>query len=144
MVGQAPPYKNYAPLGAAADTPNVTALESRPAATPPTRAGLLVLGAYVLVLLATTHYPKLGGMGEAGRVGFDKLAHLGAYGVLGALLVTFARLPIGGAVLAGAALGALDEWTQTPFGRTCDPLDWAFDVAGTACGAAAVWLARRA
>ena len=81
----------------------------------------------------------------------DKLAHLGGFGVLGALTVR-ALLALGQgwrrALLVGVAAaslyGALDEWHQSFVpGRDPDPWDWAADTAGALVGAAAVGLPRR-
>lgn len=84
---------------------------------------------------------------------FDKVLHLGAFGLLAAL-VARALLELGGAArrallvaaVATSAYGALDEWHQSFVpGRDADPLDWAADTAGAALGAAlaAVVLPRR-
>lgn len=84
---------------------------------------------------------------------FDKLLHLGAFGLLAAL-VAHALLQLGRsarrallvAVLAVSLYGAFDEWHQSFVpGRDADPLDWAADTAGAALGAAlaAVVLPRR-
>jgi VanZ family protein len=81
----------------------------------------------------------------------DKLAHLGAFGVLAALTVrALLALGQGGrrALLVGIAAaslyGALDEWHQSFVpGRDPDPWDWAADTAGAVLGAAAVGLPRR-
>ena len=66
----------------------------------------------------------------SGPAGFDKLAHLGFYAVLGALVAR-----AGGhrtaCVLAGLVLGATDEWLQSSVpGRTAEWLDLAADVVG--------------
>lgn len=77
---------------------------------------------------------------------FDKLLHLGAFGVL-AILVAWALARLGHgagrvllvAVLAVTLFGALDEWHQSFVpGREADPLDWAADTAGALLGAALV------
>src|SRR5436305_15149485 len=67
----------------------------------------------------------------------DKVEHLLAYGLLGALIFLSLqfRRPAHGAVAwqviaIGLAYGAIDEWSQPPFGRTCDLKDWLADAAG--------------
>jgi VanZ family protein len=66
----------------------------------------------------------------------DKVAHFGAYAVLGACLafaVHRSSLPMGLAVFLGAAYGASDEIHQmfVP-GRSPDVFDWVADAAGVA------------
>jgi VanZ family protein len=80
----------------------------------------------------------------------DKLLHLAAYAVLGALLAgaLAARLgtgrAVGLAVALAAAYGATDEWHQSYVpGREADPADWAADAAGAVLGASAAALALR-
>lgn len=78
--------------------------------------------------------------------GLDKVAHAGAYGVLGFLVVR--ALGAAGArrsLLWGAAIGLvwgiLDEWTQAAIpGRTAEIGDLLADVAGAAAGG---WIAFR-
>jgi len=80
----------------------------------------------------------------------DKVAHFGAYAVLGALLAFAAhrsRLPVLAAVAVGALYGASDEIHQMYVpGRSPDVLDWAADAAGvvTACYLYTRWRTRRA
>jgi VanZ family protein len=68
----------------------------------------------------------------------DKYEHFGAYAVLAALLC-FALLSRGGMSIFDAswrtfaivlAYGAIDEWTQPWFGRTCSLMDWIADATG--------------
>jgi VanZ family protein len=81
---------------------------------------------------------------------FDKVAHFGAYALLGWLLA-FAtdrsRLPVLAAAAIGVLYGASDEIHQmfVP-GRSPDVLDWAADAAGviTACFLYTRWRSRRA
>lgn len=82
----------------------------------------------------------------------DKLLHLGAYAVLGALLAgALARTRVGAlpraavvAALLVSAYGVSDEWHQSYVpGRTADPWDWAADTLGGAAGATAMLLALR-
>ena len=81
---------------------------------------------------------------------FDKVAHFGAYAVLGALLAFAAdrsRTPLAAAVLLGVLYGASDEIHQMYVpGRSPDVLDWAADAAGviTACYLYTRWRSRRA
>jgi VanZ family protein len=80
----------------------------------------------------------------------DKLAHFGAYAVLGALLAFAAhrtRTPLVVAILLGVLYGASDEIHQMYVpGRSPDVLDWAADAAGviTACYLYTRWRSRRA
>ncbi len=105
--------------------------------------------AYTGFLVWATHYPKpqelLGPNPPS-----DKLMHVGAYAVLGALvaatLAASSRPTLRTALGAGAALAVfafVDEVTQPLpwFRRTADPLDWVFDVAGVTLGLALVWAA---
>ncbi len=80
----------------------------------------------------------------------DKLLHLGAYAVLGALVAGAlaarfgAARAIGAAALIAAAYGASDEWHQSYVpGRDADPADWAADAVGAVAGASAAVLALR-
>jgi VanZ family protein len=81
---------------------------------------------------------------------FDKMAHFGAYAVLGALLAFAAhrsRAPLALAVVIGVLYGASDEIHQMYVpGRSPDALDWAADAAGviTACYLYTRWRSRRA
>jgi VanZ family protein len=81
----------------------------------------------------------------------DKVAHFGAYAVLGALLgfgwLRAGRRPAAGLLIALAVMtGAVDELLQgTIAGRHGDPLDWLADSAGALTGFIAVarlWGAR--
>lgn len=97
--------------------------------------------AVTLAMLATTHIPQQM-MPKSLDVGMlDKLEHTLAYGVVGFLWLLSLRRPPGWKamavlVLAGAAVGALDELTQPAVNRTACPLDWAADLLGIvlACG----------
>lgn len=81
---------------------------------------------------------------------FDKVAHFGAYALLGALLAWGAdrsRAPLAVAVVLGLLYGASDEIHQMYVpGRSPDALDWAADAAGvaTACFLYTRWRSRRA
>lgn len=80
----------------------------------------------------------------------DKVAHFGAYAVLGGLLAFAAdrsRLPIAVALVLGVLYGASDEIHQMYVpGRSPDVLDWAADAAGVAaaCFLYTRWRSRRA
>jgi VanZ family protein len=82
----------------------------------------------------------------AGPAGFDKVLHLGAYGVLGFLSAFAARRGAGAGALSCLAVGALDEWSQSNVaGRYPDALDLAADVLGGLIGGfAARWAIARA
>ncbi len=117
----------------------------RPARTGwPARLLAAVTAGYAGVLVWATHHPKpqdlLGPDPPS-----DKLLHVGAYAVFAALvaatLCALGRLSRTSARTAAAALAAfavVDEVTQPLpwFGRSADPLDWLFDVAGIALGLA--------
>jgi VanZ family protein len=79
--------------------------------------------------------------------GLDKVAHFGAYLVLGFLLsvaVTRAGLPLALAVFLGFAYGLLDEVHQSMVpGRIADVGDWVADAAGTVAGVLAYRLTGR-
>jgi VanZ family protein len=70
--------------------------------------------------------------------GLDKVAHFGAYAVLGVLLGHALHARSGGlllAILIGSTLGALDEvYQDTIPGRTTEVLDWVADTAGVITG----------
>lgn len=96
----------------------------------------ILLGAYSIALFTGTHWPKLPSIDVPGK---DKTLHVVAYAILaGLLLNVLARRtwPARGVSLAAVTLaivaiaGALDEWTQPYFGRTCDLFDWLADMAG--------------
>lgn len=80
--------------------------------------------------------------------GTDKLAHFGAYAVLGVLLAYGqhrAGVSFVGAVLIGGAVGAADELLQSTVpGRHGDPADWLADALGVAAGVLFFHLWRRA
>lgn len=105
------------------------------------RRAWLVAGLWAAFLLLLTSLP--GQALPAVGVGFDKVAHLGLYGVLGAL-VSRALLVDGWArggwlaVLAALlALAGLDELHQALVpGRSTEMLDWIADAAGAVTGMA--------
>jgi len=110
--------------------------------------------AYTGVLVFMTHYPRPQELlGE--DLPPDKMLHFLAYGLLG-FLVTATVVALGrwswrtaARTAAGLAVfSAVDELTQPWFGRSAEPLDWIWDLAGIAAGIAAVaavrWLIRSA
>jgi VanZ family protein len=84
---------------------------------------------------------------------WDKVVHFSAFAVLAALFATAWQLASGGRLtfrhLRAAWVlliiyGALDEWTQTPFGRDASVFDWLADAAGAAVGLVVfVWIRNR-
>lgn len=80
-------------------------------------------------------------------LGLDKVAHFGAYAVLGAFLArgqVASRLPVALVFALGLAYAASDEWHQSFVpGRSSDAGDWLADAAGVAAGLAFYHWARR-
>lgn len=106
--------------------------------------------ATVLLLLAMfigTHLPSqsMPGFGFS-----DKLLHFLAYFALGFSALVSWELSVGvlrpshylAVWVTGAIYGAVDEITQTPFGRTCDWTDWLADLAGLLVGVIAFHVLR--
>jgi hypothetical protein len=100
----------------------------------------IVLAAYVVALLISTHLPHLPDvlltLGE-----YDKWIHGGMYAGLAIVIAWNWSLhrQLGwrqwAAVLAlCAAFGLFDEVTQILVGRTCDFFDWLADMLGTSIG----------
>lgn len=93
------------------------------------------------VMFVGTHLPFAMNEGVAAS---DKTIHFWAYLSLSFFLLTSWELSIGRlqpihyfAVWLGCTLyGAFDEITQIPVGRTCDGVDWLFDVLGIVAGLA--------
>lgn len=88
---------------------------------------------WAAVLFSISSQPRLpGGLGG----GLDKVAHFGAFAVLGLLLARAAlsyRLPIGWPIALGLIYGATDEIHQAFVpGRYPDPADWLADALGVA------------
>ncbi len=102
--------------------------------------------AYWLVLLTLTHLPPRF-IGHPPVT--DKTLHVLAYTTLAGLLyvalwATWPRRPIVRWVLGCiCVLGALDEWTQPMFGRSCELLDWVADVSGAIVAVGMLMLIRR-
>jgi VanZ family protein len=108
----------------------------------------ILLGAYWIALLTGTHWPKMPNIDVPGK---DKTMHVVAYAILAGLLLnvmarrTWLARGVSIAAMAVAIVavaGALDEWTQPYFGRTCDLFDWLADMAGAVGVSIAFLLAR--
>ena len=105
---------------------------------------------WLLVLFGVSSIPDLS-VGPQDAPGLDKLLHLSAYSVLGALfgLATRrseARRALWSGVLVGVLVGSLDELYQSTVpGRQLDALDAVADTVGVALGALAyaAWTRRR-
>ena len=102
------------------------------------RSGLRAWGPAVLwaaVIFAASSRPTLPVDLE---LGLDKVAHFGAYAVLGLALGRACRLggwPWAAALALGLAYGALDELHQSFVpGREADAADWLADALGTGAG----------
>lgn len=103
------------------------------------RASLAALIIYWLTLAVATHVPKAP---EIPLEQGDKLAHVVAYGVLTLLAAicwsawrsSLRKLDFLALIAVLAFYAALDEITQTPFGRQADFNDWLADMVGVACG----------
>ena len=98
------------------------------------------LACYWLALVVGTHYPFPHGIPTDYS---DKELHFGAYAGLAfmgaaAWTARWGLRPVGWAIVWVAVVmhGAIDEWTQPPFGRTCELLDWVADVLGASLGMA--------
>lgn len=96
------------------------------------------LAVYVCLLLTLTHMPRPPGMFEGQN---DKNLHFLAYFVLASLMyvaaaITFPRRNylVLIVLLIGIVFGAIDETTQTYFGRHSDLLDFRADVIGLITG----------
>ncbi|HEX6370988.1 MAG TPA: VanZ family protein [Longimicrobium sp.] len=89
--------------------------------------------AWALVIFNLSAQPRLPGPGVPG---FDKVAHFGAYALLGWLLVRAADrslLPLAVGAVLGVLYGATDEIHQMYVpGRSPDVMDWFADAAGVA------------
>ena len=101
--------------------------------------------AWAAIILTGTSAPRVPGPDV---VGFDKVSHLGAYGMLGLLLMRAFRFgkrwpalrAVGYTLAIGGVYGALDEWHQSFIpGRTMDAFDFAADFAGLVLAVVAVW-----
>ncbi len=97
-----------------------------------------VLPAYWIFLFCLTHFPRLEIDVPIRQP--DKIAHLGAFGLLAFLFWRFAQtvwFPLSNRFVlaaAGCLIGyaALDEYLQQFVGRSTDLVDWLCDVAGIA------------
>jgi VanZ family protein len=105
-------------------------------------AALVARYASLLLLLAMfigTHLPSSISLGISVS---DKLIHATAFMSLTLMLLISWELSTGvlqpqhyfAVWLFCTLYGAFDEITQTPFGRTCDGLDWLADIAGILVG----------
>jgi len=95
----------------------------------------------VVCVLGLTHIPGEEMPHALQMGGLDKLAHLGAYGLMTGLFLLSLQRPVRPALLlAGLAalilLGILDETTQPLVHRSCDLPDYVGDLAGIALAAA--------
>jgi len=90
----------------------------------------LILGVYWLALVITTHWPRLG-LPDAGSLGYDKLIHMAAFGLLAWLIGRAGARPLVAAGIA-AAYAYLDECTQAIdfFGRVFSTSDLTANVVG--------------
>ena len=104
----------------------------------------LATGAYTVVLVCATHYPRpeelLGPNAPS-----DKTLHFIAYAGLATLasatLFVSGRWTVWTAGWLGAAMaafGIVDELTQPLFSRSAEPLDWVYDCIGISGGLLAV------
>ena len=93
---------------------------------------------FAALILVATSWPDL----DLGRLPtrFDKLGHLGMYGIFGALVLRAASRPAAWATVAWAWIGiacfaAADEWHQNFIpGRSASLGDWAADLTGSLLG----------
>lgn len=101
---------------------------------------------WALVIQVGTSAPNVPGPDV---VGFDKVLHLIAYGILGVLLMRAFRYRLRWSLLRaaaytlviGGAYGALDEWHQSFIpGRSMEFLDATADLAGLMVAVSAVWV----
>lgn len=110
---------------------------------------LQALPAYLLFLFFTTHTP---GLTLPGPENSDKLAHMGAFGVLAFLLWRFSealRRPVSAyyfllAWITLTVIASADEYTQQFFGRDTEWGDWFADMTGvTVVVGVMEWVRRR-
>jgi len=121
---------------------------AHPPANWPRRLAAAILVVYWIALVAGTHVPQPP-MLIFPRALSDKWLHMLAYVGLSFLLslnwslwrpwAWWHALAVLGAL---AAFGAVDEITQIPVGRDCEPMDWVADVIGSTVGLA-IFLAVR-
>lgn len=108
------------------------------------RALWAALIVYWLAILTLTHLPPRDLPHTQIK---DKVAHFLAYGLLGGglyLSLWLGRVRrVAVVVLAvGLTYGALDEWTQPIFGRSCELADWLADAAAILVAAGVLSLVR--
>ncbi len=114
------------------------------------KAAAYVRGATLFCLLAMflgTHLPGI--VSPSFSMG-DKLLHYWAYCILALCILASWELSKGPLQpihfftvwLACTIYGAFDEITQLPVGRSCDGIDWLFDIMGIITGLALFRIAR--
>lgn len=104
--------------------------------------------AYLLLLAGATHLPQVN-MPPIGAS--DKLYHFVAYAALAVVVLAGWELTLGtlqpkhffAVWLAGTLYGAIDEITQSPFGRVSDASDWMADCLGVVIGLVTYLAVRR-
>jgi VanZ family protein len=111
-------------------------------------AGTVLIG-YWLIMFAGTHWPHVSL--ESFPQNADKLLHFTGYAGFGFLIAVWIFTkrelrPIDFATAFGVIClyAIVDEVTQIPVGRTCDPFDALADWAGGMSGLAVFWCARAA
>jgi VanZ family protein len=95
--------------------------------------------AVLVAMFVGTHIPM---EASGGFVQHDKMLHFWAYLTLAFAVITTWDLSAGRLqgsqylmVWLGCAIyGIADELLQIPVGRSCDAMDWVFDIAGAAAG----------
>jgi VanZ family protein len=112
------------------------------------RLALVALPVYWVALFAATHYPRVRLPDEIPHS--DKIAHVGAFGLLAFLCWAFmrARREIGPRYFWVStpvllAYAALDEWLQQFFGRHTDLYDFFADAAGIVTVSIVIFVASR-
>ncbi len=118
--------------------------ESTPAARPSGSAAARWTppALWVALILVGTSWPGIS-VGPD-DMGFDKVAHLTAYGILSGLVLRATRTPFRWSTLAWVVIGislfgAVDEWHQSFIPRrSMSLLDWVADTSGALLGALAV------
>jgi VanZ family protein len=112
----------------------------------PKRLAVAVGG--LLVVLVSTHIPQAMMPKQLSGNIIDKAEHAVAHGVIALLFLLAFRRPPGGKallvlLLAGAAVGALDELTQPLVNRIASVADFVADVVGIALVVGIYWVTQR-